>query len=203
MQFSMNTDRLYEDHRGVTPVIGTILVVAIVVILAAVVGTYAFDLSQDVNEAPAQAVLDLEFEEAERTDPDGGFNRFLWQIKLTHTGGEDVDGEDIMIYFNHGPVQLTGEYNGTLTSGDSVEVAIVHTGGYYNESKYDCGDENVACSLAGDADEGHYPDEDHVDLMMVHEPSNTILYEEEIKISGDYGIYTDEADRSDDELTFS
>ena len=199
----MKIERIYEDHRGVTPVIGTILVVAIVVILAAVVGTYALDLSQEVNEAPAKAVLDLDFKEAERTDPDGGYDRFLWQIKLTHTGGEDVDGEDIMVYVNHGPVQLTGEYNGTLTSGDSVEVAVVHTDGYYDDDIYDCDDKNVACSLAGDADADHYPDEDYVELMMVHEPSNTILYEEEIEISGDYGIYTDEADRSDDSLTFA
>ena len=196
----MKIERIYEDHRGVTPVIGTILVVAIVVILAAVVGTYALDLSQDVNEVPEQAILDLEFEEAERTDPDGGYNKFLWQLKLTHTGGDDVDGDDIMVYLNHGPVELTGEYKGTLSSGDSVEVAVVHTDGYHT-SEYNCGDENVACSLAGD--DVNYPDEDHVDLLMVHEPSNTILHEEEIEISGDYGIYNDEGDRSDDSLTFS
>ena len=199
----MDLSGIFGDGRGATPVVGTILVVAIVVILAAAIGATTLGYSEDISEPPAQAVLDLEFEEAERTNPTGGFDRFLWQLKLTHNGGDDVDGDDIMVYLTHGPVELTGEYNGTLTSGDSVELAIVHTDGYYNSSKYDCNDENVACSLAGSAADDHYPDEDHVDLLMVHEPSDSILYEEEIDISGDYGIYTDEAARTDDELTFS
>jgi flagellin-like protein len=196
----MKIEWLNGDVRGVTPVIGTILVVAVVVVLAAAIGATTLGFTEDINEPPAKAVLDLNFKEADAEEPD--WEKFLWRLELTHNGGDNVNGEDIIVYLNHGDVRLTGEYNGTLSSGETAEVAIVHTNGYEDTDKYDCDDNNVACSLAGDVSEGHFPDEDHVDLLMIHEPSDTILYEEEIEISGNYGIYNDEEERSDDELTF-
>lgn len=185
-----------NDSRGVSPVIGVILMVAVTVIIAAVIGSTTLRYADDTTEPPAQAVLELDFEE-EDTDAS---DELLWQLELSHTGGDNIDGEDIIVYLDHGDVRLTGEYHGTLSSGDAAEVAVVHTDGYKHEDEYDCDDDNVACSLA--TFEENYPNEDHVDLTMIHEPSDTILYEEEIDIGGDYGIYNDEEERSDDELTF-
>jgi len=194
-------DWIAEESRGVSPVIGTILVVAVAVILAAVIGATAFGFTDDINEPVDQAVLDLDFEEEDDIATDD-YDEFLWQLELSHTGGDDVDGDDITVLLNHGSVQVTGEYDETLTSGDSVEVAIVHTDGYYDVNEYDCeNDENTACSLAGD--EENYPDTEQLELLMIHEPSDTILYQEEIEIWGEYGIYNDEEERSDDVLTFS
>ena len=39
-----------EDERAVSPVIGVILMVAITVILAAVIGTFVLDLGNDIGE---------------------------------------------------------------------------------------------------------------------------------------------------------
>lgn len=190
-------DWIAEESRGVSPVIGTILVVAVVVILAAVIGATAFGFTDDINEPPDKAVLDLDFKEADAEAP--AYDEFLWEIELTHQGGEDVSGEDITVTLTHGSVELTGEYDETLTSGDEVRVAVIHTNGGHED--FDCGDENTACSLAGD--EENFPDDDEMELLMIHEPSNTILYEETIDFSGNYGIYNDEEERSDDVLTFS
>lgn len=40
----------FVDDRGVSPVIGIILIVAITVVLAGVIGTFALNLGDDVNE---------------------------------------------------------------------------------------------------------------------------------------------------------
>ena len=190
---------LRTDERGVTPVIGIILVIAIVVILGAVVGTYSLGLLDNINEPPAQAVLDLQFEEEDNIESDA-YDKFLWQLELTHSGGDSVNGEDITVYLDHGSQRITGTYNGTLKSGDTVELAVIHTLG--NHDDYDCSDENTACSLAGDPD--NYPDEDYIELTMIHEPSNSILLNEEINIWGEYGLYNDdEVGESEDTLTFA
>lgn len=59
------------DDRGVSPVIGVILMVAITVILAAVIGSFVLGIGGDVEEAP-QASLTIE---------DG---------KLVHNGGDSL-----------------------------------------------------------------------------------------------------------------
>jgi len=190
-------DWLRVDRRGVSPVIATILVVAITVVIAAAVGATAFGFSDEVEEAPDQAVLDLNFEEEDAEEPD--WEEFLWEIELSHQGGDNVDGEDITVLLTHGDVQLTGEYDETLTSGDQVTVSVIHTDG--DREGYDCEDGNTSCSLAGNPD--NFPDDDEMELLMIHEPSDTILYEEDIDFSGNYGVYNDEEERSDDVLTFS
>ncbi|UPM43751.1 type IV pilin [Halocatena salina] len=55
----MRTKRLlYERERGVSPVIGVIVMVAITVILAAVIGAFVFGLGGE-QEQPPQARLDF------------------------------------------------------------------------------------------------------------------------------------------------
>jgi hypothetical protein len=67
-----------------------------------------------------------------------------------------------------------------------------------------CDDVNVVCRLAGD--EGNFPDDDQIQLQMIHKPSGTILYEEIIGISGNYGIFNgnpNDIDIKNETLTFA
>jgi flagellin-like protein len=60
MKFTKNMclDDLIKDEKGVSPIIGTILLVAITVVLAAVIGTFVFGLGTQVEAAPkAQFIL--------------------------------------------------------------------------------------------------------------------------------------------------
>ena len=77
----MNIRTLYSDsgdERGVSPVIGVILMVAITVILAAVIGTFVLGLGEDVNSTP-QATWDFE------VDNDNN------NVNITHEGGDTID----------------------------------------------------------------------------------------------------------------
>ena len=56
----MNKSR---DERAVTPAVGIVLMVAITVVLAGVIGVFAFGIVDDLGEKPTFAALELTFEE--------------------------------------------------------------------------------------------------------------------------------------------
>lgn len=194
----MKTERVSGSSRGVAPVIGIILVVAITVILSSVAGVYALGLTDVISDAPAFTALELDFEQ----EGTGEYGDMHWKIDVTHTGGDNVDGEDILIHLDHGDQRLTGGLNGTITAGETVRLNVIHN---QNDDidDLDCGNINVACRLAGDP--GNYPEENKIQLRMIHEPSNTILKEEEIEISELNGIYNGGAgpDIADETFTFA
>lgn len=98
------------DERGVSPVIGVILMVAITVILAAVIGSFVLGIGGDIQETP-QASLSME---------DAGSGN----VTVTHQGGDTlqltnynytVDGETTYSLSNQ-----SGETE--LTPGQSIEM---------------------------------------------------------------------------------
>lgn len=193
----MSESKYMKNNRGVTPVVGVILIVAITILLASVIGVYTVGITDDVSERPTYSALELNFEEEPASQPD--YKKFRWQIELTHTGGETVDADDIIVHLDHGDQRVTGNLNKSLTAGETVELVVVHNNQNNNTIPDDlyCGDVNVACRLAGN--EGNFPDDDQIQLRMIHQPSNTILYEEMIGISGNYGIFN--GDPSDIDIT--
>ena len=72
------------NDRGVSPVIGVILMVAVTVVLAAVIGASVLDVGEDVGESPSAAV-----------EYDGGDSMTILSVQnadsITVTDGEDVD----------------------------------------------------------------------------------------------------------------
>jgi len=74
-----------DDDRGVSPVIGVILMVAITVILAAVIGTFVLGLGDSLEQAP-QAQLDAELDTA-------GSDAVI----ISHNGGDSIPMSDIRV----------------------------------------------------------------------------------------------------------
>ncbi len=74
-----------DDDRGVSPVIGVILMVAITVILAAVIGTFVLGLGDSLEQAP-QAQLD-----AELTNGDDS------PVQISHNGGDSLEENNIVV----------------------------------------------------------------------------------------------------------
>ncbi len=95
-----------DEDRGVSPVIGVILMVAITVILAAVIGTFVLGLGDSLQQAP-QAQLDAESAEA-------------GNITISHNGGDSIPESDIEVRFDSTSVDL---HNGTgISDGDEFSV---------------------------------------------------------------------------------
>ena len=94
----MNFRKLLTEDRAVSPVIGVILMVAITVILAAVIGTFVLGLGDQVSESAPQAQFTFQ-------NPSAG------TVTITHDGGDAIVGDNI---------EFAGAAaGGTWTSNDS------------------------------------------------------------------------------------
>lgn len=79
-----------KDDRGVSPVIGVILMVAITVILAAVIGTFVLDLGNNAGKSAPSASL------AVTANPAGSGN-----ITISHKGGDGLDAAQTRVVVSY------------------------------------------------------------------------------------------------------
>ena len=98
---------LFNDDRGVSPVIGVILMVAITVILAAVIGTFVLGLGDSLGDNQPTAQLSASLDDE--------------AVTIDHNGGDSLNGEDLRVTTD-GSGDETGFDAGTFQVGDSQEV---------------------------------------------------------------------------------
>lgn len=113
-------DDWIDDERAVSPVIGVILMVAITVILAAVIGTFVLDLGQSAGQTAPQASLSV------------SVNTNTENVTVEHTGGDAIDASETRVIienasgdsitFNPAPSSSTlsvgGSVSMNVTTGD-------------------------------------------------------------------------------------
>jgi flagellin-like protein len=99
---NMGENMWNSQDRGVSPVIAVILMVAITVILASVVGAFVLDMTNKLSQSPPTA--QFEFEQTNQTfvDADGSGEEWkqLRVVNITHTGGEQIDAKNIEVTIN-------------------------------------------------------------------------------------------------------
>ena len=116
----MNIKQLFEDEDAVSPVIGVILMVAITVILAAVIGTFVLGLGENVQDSAPQANFQFEYTAAGTNSDfaDGGDDGDSFTV--THTGGEDVDSSNIAVLVAGSEVGSSSLWSdATISTGSS------------------------------------------------------------------------------------
>ncbi|OYR41459.1 hypothetical protein DJ82_05225 [Halorubrum sp. Ib24] len=103
-----------SDDRAVSPVIGVILMVAITVILAAVIGTFVLGLGDSLGDSQPTAQLDVSFD----TDTD--------TVTIEHNGGDRIDSDSLEVIVSNasGTESNEGTVSPALTVGDSVEASV-------------------------------------------------------------------------------
>jgi flagellin-like protein len=97
----MDIKQFLGDEDAVSPVIGVILMVAITVILAAVIGTFVLGLGQGVQSAP-QAQFTIET--TNMNDGTDNNDEFV----ITHDGGDTIESANIQIIVDGTPVYTDG-----------------------------------------------------------------------------------------------
>jgi flagellin-like protein len=114
-----------DSERAVSPVIGVILMVAITVILAAVIGTFVLGLGDQVQQTSPNAQWNWE-------QTSGG------QLNVTHEGGDSIEATTLSVSgpslsdpgaCTSGDGGGAGDFNwtsSTVTAGDTCE--LVDTG---------------------------------------------------------------------------
>jgi FlaG/FlaF family flagellin (archaellin) len=101
------------DSRGVTPAMTVGLLVVITVVLSIVIMTGVFFISDEVDESPPQAIIEVEY------DSDG-------TATIAHRGGEAIPGESVRVT---GPVAEQNPFEDEMfTAGDRVTVELVDSG---------------------------------------------------------------------------
>ncbi|WP_337653250.1 type IV pilin N-terminal domain-containing protein [Halomontanus rarus] len=108
-----------NSNRGVSPVIGTVLLIALVIITAAVVAAFTLDLAASSTDTDDPLGLEPE---AEFSALHSGST-----LILTHDGGEAIDAASLEI--RGGPIDGSVQWGtGTVSEGDSRSVATDGSG---------------------------------------------------------------------------
>ena len=103
---------LCDDDRGVSPVIGVILMVAITVILAAVIGTFVLGLGDSLGDNQPTAQLSVD-------NVDFGENN----VTIGHNGGDTLQGANLRVTVD-GTETTEGFPDGSFQVGDSTELDL-------------------------------------------------------------------------------
>jgi len=106
----MNFNALFDDDRAVSPVIGVILMVAITVILAAVIGSFVLGLGNSVQQTAPNANFQFDF--AENTS-----NPANYDVTATHTGGDTISDADSVNITASGSTPVS--FTTPVSAGDS------------------------------------------------------------------------------------
>jgi len=120
---------LVDENRGVSPVIGVILMVAITVILAAVIGTFVLGLGDSLQQAP-QAQLDAEATASDTLtiSHNGGDSIAVGDLRVVvaEAGADSFTGADLSGAGDNFEVGETITITTSDTSGDDSEVRVIH-----------------------------------------------------------------------------
>lgn len=89
----MHIRQLFTDEDAVSPVIGVILMVAITVILAAVIGAFVLNIGGNQESAP-QVQWDFSYDDG----GDGWASGNNDEIQIKHSGGESLANSDQLTF---------------------------------------------------------------------------------------------------------
>jgi flagellin-like protein len=124
----MQLKELLTEDRAVSPVIGVILMVAITVILAAVIGTFVLGLGDQVSESAPQASFSFDFEANNGDGFNGGTGATGDYVNVTHEGGETLESNNINVTGDNSGLTDSSAFSGTISAGDTGVYTGVNSG---------------------------------------------------------------------------
>lgn len=112
----MHLRKMLRDDRAVSPVIGVILMVAITVILAAVIGTFVLGLGNQVSEASPQAQFTF--------DQSGAAGTTGANVTITHDGGDAIESSNLGVKVAGSDATMSTAFSGTVSAGVSATADV-------------------------------------------------------------------------------
>jgi len=119
----MKFSKLICEEKAVSPVIGVILMVAITVILAAVIGTFVLGLGDQVQSTAPQASFEFNFNSVTGSGDAGDDT-----VTVTHTGGDKIDGTTDTVTISDSSASADTSWSSSLTAGASTTHTLAATG---------------------------------------------------------------------------
>jgi flagellin-like protein len=159
----MNFKQLLTDNDAVSPVIGVILMVAITVILAAVIGTFVLGLGDQVSNTSPTASFTFDYTNSSGANGD--------ELAVTHDGGDKIDAGTLNAAVNG--ASFDDANDGTNTAGyeDATWVGDLYgtSGDVGAGSTYTIQGHNSSNALFEDPDGNGFEDTaDHLDLSSAN-----------------------------------
>jgi flagellin-like protein len=156
-----------ESDRAVSPVIGVILMVAITVILAAVIGTFVLGLGDSLSNTSPQAQLSLSADAAND------------EIEFSHSGGDTLQSDRTRIVVTFNSTQsLTLEpasgTNGSISVGDTATLNTSSDPAAFDGSSGWAGVFN-----ANNGQQGISPGQ-AIEIQVIDTQSSQVIYETEV-----------------------
>lgn len=118
----MKFKQLFTEDRAVSPVIGVILMVAITVILAAVIGTFVLGLGDQVSESAPQAQFTF--------DQSGDAGTSGASLSITHDGGDTIESANLVVNVAGSSATLATAFPTEVSAGSTGELNIDDTTAY-------------------------------------------------------------------------
>ena len=163
-----------DDERAVSPVIGVILMVAITVILAAVIGAFVLQLGDSVSQTAPQASIGVDSITADDNE-----------IVLRHSGGDTVEWDETQLIVEKEGADNNLEWAGTGSGAFSpADEATIITG---NETNATGNETNATLTTNGttiDEDSANafaLTSDDRVTITLIDQSSGEIIFEREIR----------------------
>ena len=156
-----------DDERAVSPVIGVILMVAITVILAAVIGAFVLQLGDSVSQTAPQASIGVDSITADDNE-----------IVLRHSGGDTVEWDETQLIVEKegaaNNLEWAGTGSGAFSPADEATI-ITHNGTIATLTTNGTTiDEDSANAFALTSD-------DRVTITLIDQSSGEIIFEREIR----------------------
>ena len=161
----MNLKELFTEDRGVSPVIGVILMVAITVILAAVIGAFVLQIGGDLGESAPQASISI-------SDTNADANT----TQLRHGGGDTIEWDETRLVVENVSDDETVEWDGPEGIGafQTSDRATLNT----DESNL------TANGETNEEGEGSFElaSDGRVTVTMIDKPSGEIIFERTFRV---------------------
>jgi flagellin-like protein len=93
----MQLRTLFEDDDAVSPVIGVILMVAITVILAAVIGTFVLGLGDTVSSTSPSASFEFEYDTGSSVPSACALSGASKTVDISHESGDKIPADQLTI----------------------------------------------------------------------------------------------------------
>jgi flagellin-like protein len=168
-----------EDKSGVSPVIGVILMVAITVILAAVIGTFVLGLGDQVGNTQPSASLSLSDANSEYSGS-GTANESAFVID--HTNGDTLNEEDLRVTIRlASDNSLEGDFDPMNARADSSNLAVNLNGAEINsEADISLGDSLTIIDT--NPGSSALTDDTEYQITVIHKPSESTLAQRTVEL---------------------
>jgi flagellin-like protein len=135
---TLNIKDLFAEEDAVSPVIGVILMVAITVILAAVIGTFVLGLGDQIKTTTPSAQVTFDFYKGESIGVAGPAAAAGYNVTVSHSGGDALENTTIeVVPQNSPPFNAEGYQGEEYTAADTIFNSTIAYDHRYTEQEDD------------------------------------------------------------------